>query len=43
MFNKDGSRYEGTWKHNKPNGLGVNVYPDQKFAMGEYKVIVKVT
>lgn len=28
LFNRDGSRYEGTWKKNKPNGLGAFVYAD---------------
>lgn len=40
MYHKDGSRYEGSWKHNKPNGLGVTVYSDQKFDIGEYKVSI---
>lgn len=28
MYHRDGSRYEGTWKNNKPNGIGVTVYAD---------------
>lgn len=36
LYSRDGSRYEGTWKDNKPNGIGVYVYADQKFDIGEY-------
>lgn len=28
LYSRDGSRYEGTWKDNKPNGIGVYVYSD---------------
>lgn len=28
LYHKDGSRYEGTWKNNKPNGIGVTVHTD---------------
>lgn len=28
LYSKDGSRYEGSWKNNKPNGIGVFVYGD---------------
>lgn len=38
IYRKDGGRYEGSWKNNMPNGLGVTVYSDQKFDIGEYKV-----
>lgn len=39
QYHKDGSRHEGSWRNSKPNGLGVSVYSDQKFDIGEYKVI----
>jgi len=28
LYQRDGSRLEGTWSLNKPNGLGVFVYAD---------------
>ncbi len=28
LYHKDGSRSEGSWKNNKPNGLGATVYSD---------------
>jgi len=28
LYQKDGGRYECTWRNNKPNGLGVFVYAD---------------
>ena len=37
LYSKDGSRYEGSWKDNRPNGLGVYVFADQKFDIGEYR------
>ncbi len=37
LFNKDGSRFEGTWHRNKPKGIGAFVYADLKFDLGEYK------
>ncbi len=37
-FERDGSLFEGTWKNNKPNGIGVLLYEDRKFDIGEYRV-----
>lgn len=28
FYHKDGSRQEGTWNRNLPNGIGVSVYHD---------------
>ena len=33
----NGSYYEGQWRNNLPNGLGLFHYPDGKFDAGFYK------
>ena len=36
-YRRDGSRHEGSWKDNLPNGLGITVHSDQKFDIGTFK------
>jgi hypothetical protein len=39
FFFKDGSRYQGIWSGDLPNGLGVFFYADGKVDSGFYRVI----
>lgn len=34
----DGSYYSGQWRYNKPSGLGLFHYTDEKFDTGVYEV-----